>query len=888
MSALAQDRLQMSRMPLDQWSKREQLCLASAVSCSGDQNWITVSRTLKTVCGNGATPDWYSQKNCAVQYGHLLESVETTKRKKRSSESGVSSPAIEPPTELLLRRLTEERMAEIKAQMRRDQEEYCKVFREIEALQSDDITEQELQEMWQQVENQQETQRIDEMKLENRMREREQRKKEMAISWRNTAARRNNSATDTTSVDMDVEEIAASSSSTSSTTSNKSALPSPLLTSLLKSPTAAPTAVSPVHSPAVGAGSVARATAPTITTLLTSGTSAISNQPAITLKNASDSAFITRPISGPPTVEAHTPTTPGTPGPSPSQAAPTLSMLLEKNKAMKSSETSSTAQQPAQPTDTEVSSQQQPAMNAKSSSESAIPNSTNSQSDETDPNEEQQLLQVFENIDDIIDDIDIDMSSVIDEDILKDVADEAEQTASPNDKPEVVDFEDKLDSLKRGQTAASSPAPGADGTSDSNETGVTKPTEVVIGSSDDSNDNIPLATVASQESKESQMQSQNDDETSQIVSTIEPVEEANENVAMEMTARIEQEKAASIAEKESEQPPEVAIATEKTEAEKPQQGHSESTPTPIEDTIEGAIIEETTTEEGIKEELKIDDKVKPDAATMEPKATITISVHDTDEEYSSLTDSSKQDEPTRNAKQPKMPSRESVTVEPKTEAEPSGSGSGAHVIPQPPGALARPPLLRKLPHRDRSESPMIDDDMATASDHSTAKTTNARRRCSSTPLIDSIPNSPASSEHTDDRRETRAATKKLFLTIYSTLNESKHAAPFRRAFHDEHAHKYSELCLRPMDLPTIKRNIDSGAIRSLSELHRDILLMCQNLLTIYKPQMSHYKTARLFLQDCQAIKELAAHPETSGMKMDREKHGVHKARSGSRKSQRHH
>lgn len=125
-----QERLQMNRTPLDKWSVREQLCLASAVACSGDQNWMSVSRTLKTVCGNtkdslqSRPADWFSQKNCAVQYGHLLEDVEKPKRKKRASESSVSSsPAtIEPLTEAILKRLTEERMQEIQLELRREQE----------------------------------------------------------------------------------------------------------------------------------------------------------------------------------------------------------------------------------------------------------------------------------------------------------------------------------------------------------------------------------------------------------------------------------------------------------------------------------------------------------------------------------------------------------------------------------------------------------------------------------------------------------------------------------------------------------------------------------------------------------------------------------------------
>lgn len=125
-----QESIQINRPPLDKWSVREQLCLASAVACSGDQNWMTVSRTLKIVCGNtkdalqSRPVDWFSQKNCSVQYGHLLEEVETPKLKKRTSESSISSspPTADPPTEAMLRRLTEDRMQEIKLELRKEQE----------------------------------------------------------------------------------------------------------------------------------------------------------------------------------------------------------------------------------------------------------------------------------------------------------------------------------------------------------------------------------------------------------------------------------------------------------------------------------------------------------------------------------------------------------------------------------------------------------------------------------------------------------------------------------------------------------------------------------------------------------------------------------------------
>ncbi|GBP85737.1 Bromodomain-containing protein 8 [Eumeta japonica] len=64
--ASIQERLQLKRIPLDTWNIREQLCLASAVARSGDQNWMSVSRALKTVCDPNRPADWYSQKSLLI------------------------------------------------------------------------------------------------------------------------------------------------------------------------------------------------------------------------------------------------------------------------------------------------------------------------------------------------------------------------------------------------------------------------------------------------------------------------------------------------------------------------------------------------------------------------------------------------------------------------------------------------------------------------------------------------------------------------------------------------------------------------------------------------------------------------------------------------------
>ena len=70
-----QHRLMLKTHAIDTWSLREQLGLASAVLRSGDQNWVSVSRQMKPFAEEGRPSDWFSQKNCALQYKLLLEKV---------------------------------------------------------------------------------------------------------------------------------------------------------------------------------------------------------------------------------------------------------------------------------------------------------------------------------------------------------------------------------------------------------------------------------------------------------------------------------------------------------------------------------------------------------------------------------------------------------------------------------------------------------------------------------------------------------------------------------------------------------------------------------------------------------------------------------------------
>lgn len=124
----------------------------------------------------------------------------------------------------------------------------------------------------------------------------------------------------------------------------------------------------------------------------------------------------------------------------------------------------------------------------------------------------------------------------------------------------------------------------------------------------------------------------------------------------------------------------------------------------------------------------------------------------------------------------------------------------------------------RLKERDRSESPYVEED-------SGEPATKTKRRYSSTPNIDSLPNSPASS----DDREYRS-WKKSILLVYNGLIAHRCASLFTKPITEDQAPNYKTIVYQPMDLHTLKRNIDSGNIRTTIEFQRYVMLMCHNAM----------------------------------------------------------
>ncbi|XP_063303328.1 bromodomain-containing protein 8 isoform X4 [Pelobates fuscus] len=128
--------------PTEKWSIREKLCLASSVMRSGDQNWVSVSRAIKPFSEPGRPPDWFSQKHCASQYSELLETTETPKRKR-----GERGEVVETVEDVIVRKLTAERIDELKKLIKDTQEKYRKLKKEAELIQTGHM-DSKLDETW--------------------------------------------------------------------------------------------------------------------------------------------------------------------------------------------------------------------------------------------------------------------------------------------------------------------------------------------------------------------------------------------------------------------------------------------------------------------------------------------------------------------------------------------------------------------------------------------------------------------------------------------------------------------------------------------------------------------------------------------------------------------
>ncbi|XP_059489548.1 bromodomain-containing protein 8 isoform X2 [Neocloeon triangulifer] len=315
--ASVEETLKLKRLHVDQWSIREQLALASSVLRSGDQNWASVSRAIKPFGEKDRPNDWFSQKNCALQYEKLLENVETPKRR-RGDKGEESKPFT--PGELIVEKLRSQRLEELQATMDTMKQQYAKTKQDLMKL-SVNCSEEQLDQMIAEIDE--EGRQEEEKKKQHKiwLKEREEKINEIQRAWRPMSFIRKKPLETSISSDAELSqdsvlsegisiEQQAENASLADQKPTISTPTSPLLTHLLKSP-ASVSQSSILHS------AIMAQRPPTIGSLLASSTPARREVPPFM---PGLSTF----VSGVLAPGEHSASTN-----SPSSGAPTLSMLLE-------------------------------------------------------------------------------------------------------------------------------------------------------------------------------------------------------------------------------------------------------------------------------------------------------------------------------------------------------------------------------------------------------------------------------------------------------------------------------------------------------------------------------------------------------------------------------
>ncbi|XP_044736007.1 bromodomain-containing protein 8 [Chrysoperla carnea] len=791
-----QEQLQRKRVPIDIWDTKEKLLLASAVVRSGDQNWMSVSRLMKTLGHTTRPSDWYSQKNCAAQYGLLLENVETPKRKKRTT--GTES-VIETPSESILRRLKEERMLELKKIMNEERKTYLKLKEEINLVKSGRADEMQLREMCLQIEQENKQKEREAQLYADWLKQREEKKIELERQWRPKFYTQTGQKRKISEVEGALEspKLEPPSSEDNSQETNKPAM-SPLLTSLLKSPSPAPNATSSILHSAI-TNNNQRGASPTIASLLNS-TPEVSVSPS--LQQLVSTAIGQEPTPSPNVTAVQPPIQNIESGLISATLPPGL--LLPDPASIKKED--ATLPPPL-----------------------AIPS----------------------------DNIDEEMSLI--EEVIKDVEEneskellerKEDTTLSETDQSKIGDIKNELDkTVKENQQAGVANLLNA----------ITQPLEtppVKIEEPKEPDTQVEEAKVE-KSTDETNIQQAAKVSTAPSTPSIREVSVVLEDIdSTTVTPNVEVKKEIEIPEEfdkdsSSTRDSEIKIedreetTNESTVTESISQISSEDT----NEEVKTEVKKETQKDEDITKEMK-EEKIETEIRSTTPvKEDITD-----DLPKSSLTDDSDFDESSTPLVKTEKVKRDYSRNKKKEEKEIEFLLGEDKLENDDDKDLLddlesldtdKKDMKMKIKNtEDRSESPWTEEE----ADISSVRT----KRRYSTPATpsDSVPNSPASSlAGFEDDREYRAWKKSVML-VYNRMATHKYASLFLRPITDEQAPGYHNIIREPKDLQSLRRNIDNGQIKTTQEFIRYILLMLQNALMYNKTNEYVYNMAREMQNEC--------------------------------------
>ncbi|KAL8615832.1 hypothetical protein ACOMHN_048540 [Nucella lapillus] len=149
-----------------------------------------------------------------------------------------------------------------------------------------------------------------------------------------------------------------------------------------------------------------------------------------------------------------------------------------------------------------------------------------------------------------------------------------------------------------------------------------------------------------------------------------------------------------------------------------------------------------------------------------------------------------------------------------------------------------------------SEAEFTDDDQPRETDDILSQLSMQPSSLAVSAFTESVPNSPASVGISDTEDEkAHKAWKKSIMLVWRAAANHKDANVFLHPVTNDIAPGYHNVVHRPMDMQTIKKNIESGVIRATAEFQRDMMLMFTNAIMYNSSNHKVYEMAKKMYDD---------------------------------------
>lgn len=808
---------------------------------SGDQNWVAVRRNIKMLTNETSRPpDWYSTKNCALQYAKLLECVDTPKRKRERGDASNETPG-----EIVTKMLSKQRVEELRAAESEERTEYNKLRREIQQLE-DGLLDNQLDAFWEELQRERAEQEEEERKHQQWLKEREEKitaiqqalkhqgpkvpvlpnKKKQKLQWSGglSMGRRNSgvsetssevdSAVDSPEISETVTESPAPDESVSQEPEPKPTPPSPLLSSLLnKSPITGASGSSTSPLPPLnlgnksGRGSGVSMALQNLVNSAISGTDANKDTSAKTSRSPSlsGSSTLSRLLDLPPS-------TPGTALPRlPDICGPVTESKDEENCG------GSTAQKCEE---------------EKKEDSKDCPNVEETREKEQKPKADEvpkeddtaEAMEVEESKESKVEEIKMEMQaeeSRGEQELQEEQAEKAEKIETLKEEKEKVESKETEDVMET-QFIVQEKAEEK-----------VKESEDVKGdiSLEDKGDVKKAEEKPDKEAdgKDIKKKEQKHDKFDELL------REKDKKKKEEKCPKQEEPNKEKEKEKEKEKKEDISIVKKPDESKPPKSEDKE-------------IKEEkpVVSDSEKKKENKKNEDMKPKEKKKEDEKASSKKRAEEDEERANKKKKTEEEEE-KNAKS--KPSEEQKPVVKKPAEEESKEVDTE-------SDKKKNKSLKKEQEEDSQDGQESKDWM---SEVERIFVRNTKRKVSggdfagsSSPLItESAPNSPASTHYGDDPEHERSyrSWKKPIMILWNEIAAHKFASLFLRPITDDQAPGYHSVVYRPMDLQTIKRNIESGVIRNTAEFQRDMMLMFLNAKMYNTSDHNVYHMAHQMMKD---------------------------------------